>query len=417
MPLRLEDTRSGERRTVRARPGQPLTMYVCGPTVYDNAHVGHARTYLFFDVVRRFLTAEGQPVQHVMNVTDFEDKIDRRAAELDLTWRGLARREESAFFRDMGRFGVLLPHARPRASDFAPQIVRVAESLEKTGRVRREGDLWIYSPPEHPDTVNFPTDSDLARHAVEEPDHPFPRREGALGEFVIWKRQEPPLPSWESHWGRGTPGWHLECYAMARRILDIPVDLHGGGLDLIYPHHHAENEIALALDGQPFSRMFVHTAFVLQDGAKMSKSTGNLISLRAALRLASPGGLRWYLLSTPYRVRLEWNVHALQRADREYRTFRRLLARWLTPGRGGAIGASRVEAVAEGAHADLSEGLATDHVIERLREFSAQLGRDPSDRVASGERPAALAALRAVEERLGLPLAPSATVRSGRRSR
>ena len=407
MPLRLEDTRSGERRTVRSRPGRPLTMYVCGPTVYDRAHVGHARTYLFFDVVRRFLTAEGQPVRHVMNVTDFEDKIDRRAAELDLTWRALARREEAGFFRDLSAFGILPPHDRPRASDFAPQIVHVAEALAKTGRVRQEGDLWIYSPPEHPGTVNFPTDSELSRHAVEEPDHPFPRREGALGEFVIWKRQKPPLPSWTSQWGPGSPGWHLECYAMARRLLDIPVDLHGGGLDLIYPHHHAENEIALALDGEPFSRHFVHTAFVLQDGAKMSKSTGNLISLRAALKRSSPGGLRWYLLSTPYRVRLEWNAHALEQAGREYRQLRSHLDRWLAPGAGGALGASFVERLAEDARTDLAEGLAADRVIQRLREFSNQLGRDPSDHVAAGERSAARRALRSVEERTGLPLVSS----------
>jgi cysteinyl-tRNA synthetase len=316
----------------------------------------------------------------------------------------------------MRAFGVLPPHDRPRASDFAPQIVRVAESLAKTGRVRREGDLWIYSPPEHPDTVNFPTDSELARHAVEEPDHPFPRREGALGEFVIWKRQDPPLPSWKSRWGRGSPGWHLECYAMARRILDIPVDLHGGGLDLIYPHHHAENEIALALDHQPFSRLFVHTAFVLQDGAKMSKSTGNLISLRSALERAGPGGLRWYLLATPYRVRLEWNGHALDAASREYRLLRYHLDRWLSPGAGGALGASVVERLAEDARADLAEGLAADRVIQRLRELSAQLGRDPSDHVATGERSAARRALRAVEGRTGIPLV-SAIGPSGRRSR
>ena len=415
MPLRLEDTRSGERRTVRSRPGRPVTLYVCGPTVYDRAHVGHARTYLFFDVVRRFLTAEGQRVHHVMNVTDFEDKIDRRAAEVGLTWRALARREEAGFFSDLQAFGIQPPHARPRASDFAPQIVRVAEALAKTGRVRREGDLWIYSPPEHPDTVNFPTDSELARHAVEEPDHPFPRREGALGEFVIWKRQDPPLPSWESRWGRGSPGWHLECYAMARRLLDIPVDLHGGGLDLIYPHHHAENEIALALDARPFSRLFVHTAFVLQGGAKMSKSTGNLISLRAALRRSSPGGLRWYLLATPYRVRLEWNVHALDVANREYRGLQSHLHRWLAPGAGGALGASVVERLAQEARADLSEGLATDRVVQRLRELSARLGRDPSDRVAAGERAAARRALRAVEDRTGIPLV-SPTTPSGRRS-
>ncbi len=416
MPLRLEDTRSGERRTVRPRSGAPVTLYVCGPTVYDAAHVGHARTYLFFDIVRRFLAAEGTPVRHVMNVTDFEDKIDHRAAELGLSWRALARREEAGFFRDMGAFGILPPAYRPRASAYVPEIVRVVEALARTGRVRREGDLWIYSPPDRPLGENFPMDSELARHAVVEPDHPFPRREGAVGEFVVWKRQDPPLPSWKSRWGPGTPGWHLECYAMARRILELPVDVHGGGLDLIYPHHHAENEIALALDHKPFSRLFVHTAFVLQDGAKMSKSTGNLIPLRTALKRSSLGGLRWYLLSTPYRVRLEWNPHRLEAADREYRELRRHLSRWLAPGAGGALGAALVRALAEDARRDLAEGLATHRVIARLRELSSQLARDPSERVASGERSAARAALRSVEDRTGIPLLP---VRgpSGRRPR
>lgn len=404
MPLRLEDTRSGERRTVRPRSGRPVTLYVCGPTVYDAAHVGHARTYLFFDLVRRFLTHEGTPVHHVMNITDFEDKIDRRAAERDLTWRALARREERGFVRDMAAFGILPPDQRPRASAYVPEIVRTAEALAKTGRVRREGDVWIYSPPDRPAGENFPTDSELARHAVDEPQHPFPRREGAVGEFVIWKRQDPPFPSWKSRWGAGAPGWHLECYAMAHRILGLPVDVHGGGLDLIYPHHHAENEIALELDGEPFSRLFVHTAFVLQDGAKMSKSTGNLVSLRNALRQSSVGGLRWYLLSTPYRVRLEWNPRALEIADEEYRELCRRIARWLAPGGSGSLGAPFARSLSENVRRDLAEGLAADHVVERLREVSAELSRDRSDRVARGDRKAVRLSLREVEGRTGIPL-------------
>lgn len=415
MPLRLEDTRSGERRTVRPRSGRPVTLYVCGPTVYDAAHVGHARTYLFFDLVRRYLTQEGTPVRHVMNVTDFEDKIDRRASELGLTWRALARREEKGFFRDMSAFGILPPDLRPRASSFVPEIVRVAEGLARTGRVRREGDVWIYSPPDRPPGENFPTDVELARHAVDEPQHPFPRREGAAGEFVIWKRQDPPLPSWKSRWGAGSPGWHLECYAMARRVLGLPVDIHGGGLDLIYPHHHAENEVALALDSTPFARLFVHTAFVLQDGAKMSKSTGNLVPLRRALGQASAGGLRWYLLATPYRVRLEWNSGALAAADREYQELGRRIARWLAPGAGGSLGASLVSRLSEEVRNDLAEGLAADRVIDRLRELSSTLSREASERVATGERVAARAALRTVEQRTGIPLT-SFTDPSARRS-
>ena len=413
MPLRLEDTRSGERRTVRPRPGRPVTLYVCGPTVYDVAHVGHARTYLFFDLVRRFLESEGARVRHVMNVTDFEDKIDHRAAQLGLTWRALARREERGFFRDMDSFGILPPHRRPRASEFVPQILRVAEALTRTGRVRREGDVWIYSPPDREPGENFPTDTELARHAVSEPAHPFPRREGAAGEFVIWKRQEPPLPSWKSRWGRGAPGWHLECYAMARQLLGLPVDIHGGGLDLIYPHHHAENEMALALHGTPFARLFVHTAFVLQNGAKMSKSTGNLVPLRKALRASSVGGLRWYLLSAPYGVRLEWVPERLAAAQVEYRALRSGVGRWLAPGAGGSLGARLAKELSENVRRDLAEGLASDRAIEHLREFSARLARDPSGRVASGEAPAARQALRAIELRTGIPLVPL-TVRSGR---
>ena len=414
MPLRLEDTRSGERRAVRPRPGRPVSLYVCGPTVYDAAHVGHARTYLFFDLVRRFLTSEGVGVRHVMNVTDFEDKIDHRARERGLTWRALARREEAGFFRDMAAFGILAPDYRPRASAYVPEMIRVASALAKTGRVRHEGDVWIYSPPERAPGLNFPTDTELARHAVDEPEHPFPRREGAVGEFVVWKRQEPPLPSWNSPWGRGSPGWHLECYAMARKLLGLPVDVHGGGLDLIYPHHHAENEMALALDGTPFSRIFAHTAFVLQDGTKMSKSKGNLFPLRAALKETSPGGLRWYLLSTPARVRLEWDPNALQSAHREYRDLQDRISAWLEPGAGGALGGTTAAKLSDSVRSDLAEGLAAHRVVERLREFSSQLGRDPSGRVAKGERTAARAALNAVESRTGIPLLP-ATRRGARR--
>lgn len=415
MPLRLEDTRSGERRTVRPRPGRPVTIYVCGPTVYDAAHVGHARTYLFFDQVRRFLTSEGTRVYHVMNITDFEDKIDHRAAELGLTWRALARREEAGFFRDMAAFGILPPDRRPRASAYVPEIVRVAQALARTGRVRREGDVWIYTPPDRPPGENFPTDSELARHAVDEPEHPFPRREGAVGEFVVWKRQDPPLPSWKSPWGAGSPGWHLECYAMARRLLGIPVDVHGGGLDLIYPHHHAENEIALALDGKPFARLFVHTAFVLQAGAKMSKSTGNLVPLRTALRESSPGGLHWYLMATPYRVRLEWDPGALHAAEREYRELVERLAGWLSPGAGGRLGAPLAVRLSANVRRDLGEGLATDRVIERLREFSSELSHDPSGRVAVGDRAEARAAIATIEARTGLRLLPVSR-RGARRS-
>jgi cysteinyl-tRNA synthetase len=404
MAVRIWDTLTGRLQPLKRRPHQAFSMYVCGPTVYAPAHVGHARTYLYFDVLRRTLEAEGMPVRHVMNITDFEEKIDRRAEALGITWRALARREESGFVRDMDMLGILRPSHRPRASGFISRMVKVAARLGKTGRVERQGDAYYYYPPDRPSQANFRLTSELAEHAVPEPGHPFPERESMAGAFMVWQRQEPPLPSWEGPWGRGMPGWHLECYAMADRYLGIPVDLHGGGLDLIYPHHHAENEIALALDGTTFSRAFLHTAFVLQDGRKMSKSTGNLVSLREALTEAGPGGLRWYLLQLPYSRKLAWNARDFQRAILEHRRVCRSLGHWLAGGPRGSVGAYAAQELAGGVRQDLRDNLATDRAIERIRTFVTRVDADPTGRVPYGERPAARAALAAIERRLGIPL-------------
>jgi cysteinyl-tRNA synthetase len=404
MDLVLRDTLSGARRAVRRRRGRPLALYVCGPTVYDVAHVGHARTYLYFDVARRFLESEGVPVRHVMNVTDVEDKLEARAQQLGLSWRALARREERGFFRDLAALHVRPPHFRPRASEFVRPMIEVARRLERTGRVRREGNEWIYTPPPRGAHENFPTDEQLATHAVTEPGHPFPERKGVAGEFMIWKRQDPPQPSWPSPWGRGVPGWHLECYTMAERILGIPVDLHGGAPDLIYPHHYSENEEALALRGTPFSRVFLHTAFVLVQGTKMSKSVGNLISLRAAMGEVGASALRWYLLSTPLDRRLQWDPAAVQRAAAEYALLRSTVETWLRPtarGRGTAAGIHRL---AEGIRMDLGGGLATDRAFARLRSWALRAREQRTAGAATGERAAARAEFRSIEERTGLSL-------------
>jgi cysteinyl-tRNA synthetase len=404
MNLQLEDTLSGRLGTVRpARPGS-IALYVCGPTVYDQAHVGHARTYLYFDVARRFLEAEGLRVRHVMNVTDVEDKIDRRAAALGMTWRSLARQEEGWFFRDLEALGIRSPAVRPRASDFVPEMIQVARALERTGRVRRSDEGWMYDAPPHAAGTNFLTGSELAEHAVLEPERPAgPEPDGGRS-FLLWKPQAAPLPSWPSPWGRGVPGWHLECYAMARRFLRVPVDLHGGGRDLVYPHHFAENEIALALRGARFSRRFLHTGFVLQNGAKMSKSTGELVPLRTTIAAVGPGALRWHLLGSPPLERLDWDARELSRSTEEYERLRGRLSAWLSPGAGGRIGERAAKGLARGLRSDLAHGLRTDRALERLRRFSAVLGRDPSGRVARGERGAARAAIRAIEDRTGIPL-------------
>jgi len=404
MKLRLTDSLSGRRRVVGRPQARSVGLYVCGPTVYDAAHVGHARTYLFFDIARRSLEAEGYRVRHVMNVTDLEDKIDVRAASLGMTSRALARAEERSFFRDLTSFGNLPPTFRPRASEFVPQIIRVARALERTGQVRQVGGEWRYEAPERRPGENFATMADLARHAVVEPGHPFGVPSDGERSFVVWKRLSPPLRTWSSPWGRGAPGWHLQCFAMASQLVGVPVDLHGGGRDLVYPHHFAENEITLALRGAAFTPVFMHTGLVLQDGSKMSKSVGNLIPLRSALASLGPAALRWYLMGRPYRDRFAWDTAASQAARAELDLIRCTIRAWLRPTRGGRVGSARVAALAHAVRSALLDGLATDKVVAAVRAFAGEVAASPGG-VPRGERPAAKAALAGVERRIGIALA------------
>ncbi len=404
MVLRVRDSLSGDVHDVLPGGRRPLSLYVCGPTVYDLTHVGHARTYLYFDVIRRLLGERGVPVRHVLNITDVEDKISHRASALGLDWKDLARQEERAFWRDLSGLGVLRPHLRPRASDFVPRMVEVARALDRNGRVRRGEEGWMYFPEDAHDPRNFSVGSELEDHAVPEPGHPF----GPAGEiprdFLVWKRQDPPLPSWPSPWGRGVPGWHLECYTMARDLLSVPLDLHGGGVDLVYPHHYAGNEVALSLDHTPFARTFLHTGFVLEGGRKMSKSTGNLVPLRSALAEHGRDALRWYLLSPPFHRPLPWRGEALSGAAAELGELVRRLRAAVAPGAGGSLEPRAFADLADRVLDDLEDGFRTAEAFDRLRSFGADLDRRPNPRVARGGAPAARRAIARIERVLGIRL-------------
>ncbi|MCI4349272.1 MAG: cysteine--tRNA ligase, partial [Thermoplasmata archaeon] len=300
MELRLRVPPDGGLRAVRRPGSKTVRIYVCGPTVYGDAHVGHGRTYLVFDTVRRHLEANGQRVRLVMNITDFEDRIFERARTLGTPWRALARQAERRFLAELARLNLLPPQVTPRASEHIGEMRTVGKRLQRAGCVHREGGDLVYHPSRsHPSSR--PLVVDLASRVVPEPDSTGGTPdESNLREFAIWQAPRPGGPRWPSPWGPGTPGWHLECYVMARKYLGLPVDLHGGGRDLMFPHHYAENEIAETLDHRPFARRFLHTAFVLQDGEKMAKSTGHLVRLRTAIDLAGAGAVRWYLLSRHY---------------------------------------------------------------------------------------------------------------------
>lgn len=403
MPLRLFDSMSGSLRAVPAPRGRPFTLYVCGPTVYDGAHVGHARTYLYFDVVRRVLESEGQAVRHVMNITDFEDKITDRAVSLGQTWQELARGEERRFAADLDRLRVLPPHQRPRASDFVPRMIEVVQALERKGRTRWQGDSLLYVPTPRPDPRNFAVGAELADLVV--PDGQPPGDVALAGrEFLLWRRQLAPNASWASPWGEGAPGWHLECYCMAERHLGLPVDLHGGGADLVFPHHYDENEVALTLRNTPFARAYLHTGFVTEGGRKMSKSTGRLVPLRPELDRFGPDALRYYLLAPSYRERLEWSAADLRKAAARWERTSGLLAAAVPSGAGGSAPLRLLAPAERAIRAALLDSLQIGEayrVLDTLAEAVASAGTPAFPR---GSRREVRAFLARADARLGLGL-------------
>ncbi len=405
MGMELRDTLSGRRRALPAPPRR-VTMYVCGPTVYDRSHVGHGRTYLYFDLLRRYLRDSGQPVRHVMNITDYEDKITARARALGTTWRRLARRQEAAFWRDLAGLGVLPPHVAPRASAFVPDMVRLARQLERSGRAVWEGDELLFLPTPATDARNFPVGEEFSRHAVPEPDRPTPTFDPRARRFLIWRRQRPPAASWPSPWGPGAPGWHLECFAMARRLLGVPVDVHGGGLDLVFPHHYGENAVSLSVEGRPFARRFLHTGFVTEDGQKMSKSVGNLVPLRTALGRWGAPGLRWYLLGTRYNLRVDWDAAAADRARDEWLAVRRAVLASYPSGRGGTVPFRRLTALHRGIRKDLEADLGAEWALGRLRAWAEELGAAADGRVGDASLRETTAAYDRIGRLLGLPFTP-----------
>ncbi len=404
MGLRLLDTLTGLPRSVPQRAGRATTLYVCGPTVYDGAHVGHARTYLYFDVVRRVLEADGTRVRHVMNVTDFEDKITDRAVSLGQTWKELARTEEARFFEDLGRLRVLPPHVHPRASAFVPRMIRVVRALERRGRARWEGDSLLYVPKPRPDRRNFRVGSELARHVVSDSPTAAAEVERKGREFLLWRRQLSPSASWPSPFGQGAPGWHLECYAMAERYLGIPVDLHGGGTDLVFPHHYDENEVALTLRGVRFARQYLHTGFVTEGGEKMSKSTGHLVPLRPELERFGPDALRWYLLAPPFHRRLEWNAADLRSAAERWERTAAALRGSVPAGAGGSVPESALARAEAGVEAALHEGLAVGRAFTVLERLAGSIRAAGNPRFPRGSRRRVRSFLASVDRRLGLAL-------------
>jgi len=359
--LTLYDTR--RRGIVPFRPrASGVTMWVCGVTPYDTTHLGHARTFLVFDLIARLLEARGKRVRYAQNVTDVDESILQRAARDSVDWRALGQREERQFLADMRALGWRRPDVMPHATREIAAMLRLAERLERRGHAYRPAGGGLYF-----DASTFPRFGEISHLSApqmrainatqDDAALDAPKRRDPL-DFALWRALDSG-PTWPSQFGRGRPGWHLECSAMSERYLGLPIDIHGGGSDLVYPHHECETAQSESAHGVAFVRHWVHVAPMKLGGKKMSKSLGNMIFVRTALETTTPQALRLYLFDVHYRRPFDHDEVRLQRA-RE-----RATALGATLGR-GAIGPLGRDAATRTVLAALDDDLDMPRAIRAL---------------------------------------------------
>jgi cysteinyl-tRNA synthetase len=385
------------RRKERFEPADPadVRMYVCGPTVYDLAHVGNARAIVVYDVLARLLRTLYPRVTYVRNITDVDDKINARARESGETIGAITARTTADFHADMAALGNLPPDEEPRATAHIAEMIFIIERLIASGHAyAAEGHVLfaVASDASYGTLSGRSPDELLAGARIDVA--PYKRD---AGDFVLWKPSPDDLPGWDSPWGRGRPGWHIECSAMSWKYLGESFDIHGGGSDLIFPHH--ENEMAQSLcafPGSHFARYWMHNGMLQLNGEKMSKSLGNFFTVRDVLAKAPAEAIRLLLLRTQYRSLLDFTDQGLAEAKRELDRFYRALAQ-VPDAAGAAVPAPVLEALCD----DLNTPLA----------ISAMHGL--ADAAMAGDRDAA-AGLRVAGAVLGLlSQAPDAWFRGG----
>ena len=383
--------------TRRKEPFEPLDpkrvgLYVCGPTVYDRAHIGNARAVVAFDVLYRVLRHQygADHVRYVRNITDVEDKIIAAARENGEPIDALTRRTTAIFHEDMAALGNLPPDIEPRATEYIPQMIAMIERLIASGNAYAAEGHVLFRVASYPKygALSRRSRADMIAGARVEV---APYKEDP-GDFVLWKPSGPDIPGWESPWGRGRPGWHIECSAMSDAELGETFDIHGGGLDLIFPHH--ENEIAQSVcahGGHPFARYWLHNGMLTVGGVKMAKSEGNFITVHDVLAEAPGEVVRLALLGTHYRDPLDWTAERIQQARQTLdRFYRALLNLGILPG----APTSAPEEVRTALEDDLNTPLALTH----LHEFASGINRSTDD----NERGRLKAALVAGGELMGL---------------
>lgn len=312
MTIRIYNTATRTKEVFEPQNPDLVTMYNCGPTVYDFFHVGNARNFVVVDAIRRHLQHRGYKVKFVQNFTDIDDKIINRANENGEPWNELAERFTEAYFRNADALGVQRADVHPKATEHIPQQIALVESLIDKGMAYdKNGDVYFR-------VRRFDSYGALSGKNIDD------LLEGArvdVGEskedpldFALWKAAKPGEPSWDSPWGKGRPGWHLECSAMSMEHLGETIDIHSGGVDLVFPHHENERAQSCGCTGKPFVRYWVHNGFLTIDKQKMSKSLGNFFTIDQVLEHYDAATVRFYLLSAHYRHPLDYSDVALEEA-------------------------------------------------------------------------------------------------------
>ncbi|HXG28021.1 MAG TPA: cysteine--tRNA ligase [Nevskiales bacterium] len=391
--ITIHNSLSGRKEPLQPIADRKVRLYVCGITVYDYCHLGHARFMVVFDAVVRHLRARGYDVTYVRNITDIDDKIINRAREQGIDWRALTQKFIAAMDEDCAALGLLKPDLEPRATEHIPQIIAMIEKLVARGLAYQASNKDVYydvSKFEGYGKLSGKQLEDLrvgARVAVDE------AKDDAL-DFVLWKAAKPGEPAWDSPWGPGRPGWHIECSAMSTHCLGNHFDIHGGGMDLKFPHH--ENEIAQSegATGETFVNLWMHNGFVQVNAEKMSKSLGNFATLRDLLKVYRAEEIRYFILGSHYRSPLDFSDEHLKASNQGLnRLYTALRGLPVAPPPADEPYTARFDAAMDD---DFNTPVAISVLFELARDINVHRGSEPQQAASLG------AVLRRLGGRLGL---------------
>lgn len=403
MALHVYNTLTRKKETFEPMDGTKVKMFVCGPTVYDLSHIGHARSYISFDVIAKYLRWKKFDVFYLQNITDIDDKIIVRGNEAGKDPLKLAKEYENIYYEDMTALGVNSVSKYAAATDYIPQIISQVERLIEKGHAYEAAD-GIYF-----DITTFPDYGKLSKQNLEElkvsriEENPVKRNQG---DFVLWKKEKPGEPTWDSPWGKGRPGWHIEDTAITETEFGPQYDLHGGGMDLIFPHHEAEITQMEACSGKvPFVKYWVHNGFLQVEGEKMSKSLNNFTTIRDALANHDKRALRYFFLSTHYRAPINYAEQSLEAAKNTVERldeFVRVL-RSITEGEDNPDVPTRIEKLMTDFEVAMDDDFEISKALAGLFDFVKDINIIIADqKLSKANADAAIAAVEEVNDVLGV---------------